>query len=343
MFDRTQLKKYLEEGWIRVQKHPNHPLFIYNYTQTTQFEGYWNDITLSCRGLILDEQGRVVARPFRKFFNLGESTHQVIPNEPFEVFEKMDGSLGILYWHAGQPFIASRGSFSSKQAVEANRMLYGQYRDAIGRLDISKTYLFEIIYPANRIVVDYGQKRQLVLLAVINTQTGQEAPLEDLGFPVVKRYQGIDDLDQLLTLQEKNREGFVIRFAGGLRYKVKFAEYVHIHRLVTQVSSVSVWENLKTGQPVEELIEKLPDEFYHWVKETRSELWLAYQAIEETCQRDFRTFATRKETANYFMECSYPNVLFKMLDGKPYADTIWRMVRPEFHTPFSSDEDKVFS
>ena len=36
-----------------------------------------------------------------------------------------------------------------------------------------KTYLFEIIYPENRIVVDYGDYKGLVLIDVIDNETGK--------------------------------------------------------------------------------------------------------------------------------------------------------------------------
>ena len=48
----------------------------------------WDEITLQCRGLVTDNEGNVVARPFKKFFNIEEGKHT--PTEEFEVFEKME-------------------------------------------------------------------------------------------------------------------------------------------------------------------------------------------------------------------------------------------------------------
>jgi RNA ligase len=59
----------------------------------------WDDITLNCRGLVLDNEGNVIAKPFSKFFNYEEHTADEIPNELFDVYEKMDGSLGILFYY----------------------------------------------------------------------------------------------------------------------------------------------------------------------------------------------------------------------------------------------------
>ncbi len=338
MFNPNLLNKMLEEGYLRTQKHPNHDLWIYNYTATAQYEGIWNEVTLQCRGLILNDAYQVVARPFPKFFNLGERENQIIPNEPFEVYEKMDGSLGILYWIENEPFIATRGSFTSAQSQIANQILKTRYHHLITDLDKRKTYLFEIIYPENRIVVNYGNWKDLVLLAIIDNQTGDDCPLDDIGFPMVTKYDGIKDIEDLKALEVENKEGFVVKFKNGLRYKIKFEEYVRIHRIITQVSTLSIWEFLKSGQSFEEMLERVPDEFYQWVRKTRTLMLGQFKEIEEQAKKDFKVLGSRKETAIYFKTCPYPSVLFAMLDGKSYDEIIWRMLRPAFEKPFVNVE-----
>ncbi len=324
------LHSMINDGFVNVNKHPTHDLFIYNYTAKAQYERVWNDITLACRGLILDGNYNVVARPFEKFFNLGEMENQVVPNEAFEVFEKVDGSLGILYFVDNEAFIATRGSFVSDQAVKATWILQSKYADILRGCDKSKTYLFEIIYPENRIVVDYGGMEDLILTAIIDNETGADMPLVDIGFPVVKQYQGIKDISVLKQLEETNREGFVIKYKNGLRLKVKFAEYLRIHRIVTQVSNVSLWEYLSADMPFDEILDRVPDEFYDWVKATSADLVAQFSEIERQCQADFKVLASRKESAAYFLTCAYPSVLFKILDEKPYKDVIWKQIRPKF-------------
>ena len=338
------LQQALTDGFVKVQKHPHHELFIYNYTPKAQYEKWWNEITLSCRGLILDGAYNIIARPFKKFFNWGEMPDQELPATPFEVYEKMDGSLGILYWVNDKPFIATRGSFASPQAVMATQLLQQQYAAAIPQLDKTKTYLFEIIYPENRIVLNYGSEKTLYLLAVVDTQTGAEpeppAAYAHLGFPVVKAYDGIQDVAELLKLEEDNREGFVIRFETGLRLKVKFAEYLRIHRIVTQVSNVHIWEYLRDHLSFETLLDKVPDEFYEWVKNTIQTLQQQYRKIEDTAKADFRILDTRKATAEYYFTCKNPAILFKMMDGKSYESIIWKMIRPTFEKPFTNTAEE---
>jgi RNA ligase len=369
-----ELNQLIADGYIKVNKHPTADLFIYNYTSKTQYEHVWNYWTLTCRGLIMDKDYNIVARPFQKFFNLSEFENQVIPNENFEVYEKMDGSLGILYWLDNKPFIATRGSFISEQAQEATQMLNTQYAHVIPLLDKSKTYLFEIIYPENRIVLDYGNKRKLVLLAIIDTQTGTESPVETFHgtslskaetplskegtslsraetplpkegtslpthfFPIVKRYDGLNDLLKLKQLEEENKEGFVVKFKDGFRLKVKFDEYQRLHRIVTQMSNQDVWEYLKDDKDFAPLLERVPDEFYDWVKDTKAQLLEKYSEIEASAKEDFKVLENRKETALYFMQCQYPTVMFKMLDGQNYEQTIWKIIKPDYQKPFSSPD-----
>lgn len=237
------------------------------------------------------------------------------------------------------PFIATRGSFISEQSVKANQILNTKYEHIIERLNPDYTYLFEIIYPENRIVVNYGDTEDLVLLSVVNNNTGKEEALEGVGFPVVKRYNGIKDINALQTLEEDNKEGFVIRFTSGLRYKVKFKEYVRLHRIITQVSNISIWEYLRDGNTLDELLERVPDEFYNWVNKTNVELLANYTQIENTAKQEFKNLCDRKQTALYFQKCTYPALLFNMLDGKDYSDAIWKMLRPKFSKPYTNSEE----
>jgi len=336
------LQELIKAGYINRQAHPSGELFIYNYSAKAQYDRIWNEWTMQCRGLIMDKDYHIVARPFQKFFNLEEHKQENIPmgnlQENFEVYEKLDGSLGILYLHENQFFIATRGSFQSEQSRRATHLLYSKYCHVIPHFEPNKTYLFEIIYPENRIVVDYGEKEDLILLAVIDNQTGKDEPLPQIGLPLVKRYDGITDLTTLKTLQENNKEGFVIKFASGFRVKVKFEEYVRLHRILTQISSKNIWEYLSTNQSFDQILESVPDEFYEWVKKTVKELNTAHRAIENECKSNFKDLGNRKETALYFQKQAYSSVLFAMLDGKDYSQIIWRMVKPTYEKPFKMEE-----
>lgn len=186
--DFSKIEQLIAEGFIKCEQHPSADLRILNYTVKTQFGWHWTPETKACRGLIVDGQNNIVQRPFEKFFSIEQLADTPLPLEPFDVYEKLDGSLGILYWANGSPAIATRGSFVSDQAKRGTEFL--RARSDLN-LDRQFTYLFEIIYPENRIVVDYGNASDLYLLAIIETATGRELPLQNIGFPVVKKYDEI--------------------------------------------------------------------------------------------------------------------------------------------------------
>jgi tRNA splicing ligase len=332
------LEEMISSGYVRMTKHPERPLYIYNYTAKTQYEYMWNEVTMLCRGLILDENYGIVARPFTKFFNYGEVADQQISSLPFEVYDKMDGSLGILYWWNDRPYIASRGSFMSEQAIKATELLYDKYAKSIQQLNKAKTYLFEIIYPENRIVIDYGHKEELVLLAIVDIASGIESPLTDVGFPVVKRYDGLNDLKAICQMQMDNKEGFIIRFDNGFRIKIKFAEYVRLHRIITQVSSKTIWEHLRDNQSMDELLDKVPDEFYNWVRTTIDEFWVAFRKVEAEAKAEYKELEDRKATAIYFQTCQHPAILFKMYEKRAYDAIIWKLLKPKYERPFRNIE-----
>lgn len=340
----------VNEKYISVQKHPTENLFIYNYTHKAQFDQIWNNETLQCRGLIMDDKFNIVSRPFPKFFNL-EETKQ-IPSEPFEVFEKYDGSLGISYWIGSTPHIATRGSFTSEQAIKATEMLQNKYANNSSLVLNNKwTHLFEVIYPENRIVVDYKGMEDLVLLTVINTETSKELPYKKITdlysdfFPIAKRYDGVKDLNTIKTMfSDNNSEGFVIRFKSGTRIKVKFDEYKRLHRLVTGINARHIWELLKESKPLDELLEHVPDEFYQWVKKTATRLTKQHNKIESECGiilERLKKLPTRKKQALLIHENrkyrKLSGILFKMLDNAPYDELIWKTLKPVHETPFKKE------
>lgn len=340
------LKSLVETKYISVQKHPDAELYIYNYTQKCQYERLWNSTTKMCRGLILDNEYNIIARPFQKFFNLEEHKPEEIPNLPFEAYDKLDGSLGIMYWIDDTPYIATRGSFTSEQAFHATKILHTEYKQRIPFFDYSErfthTMLFEIIYPENRIVVDYAKTDDLFFLAYIDNRDGSKCKtsmeyLDKLGFRRARCFNGIKYLTELRENETINKEGFVLYFQNGFMCKVKFAEYVRLHRIVTQCSNLTIWEHLKDSKPINELIERVPDEFYGWVKHTMDELSKQYNEIESECQLIFSNLdygRSRREYAEYFNEQSYPGILFRMLDEKDYSADIYKLIKPKFNKPF---------
>jgi RNA ligase len=303
-----------------------------------QYGNKWDEMTLMARGLVTDEFGTIVARPFKKFFNMEEGKHT--PTVDFEVFEKVDGSLGIVFNYKGEWMIATRGSFTSDQAIKGKEMLD---KLKMGKVPYNLTYLFEIIYPENRIVVSYGDVEKLVLLGAINTETGTEVSrhtleyfASEIGSDISKSYDGIKDYSTLKGMIKDDEEGFIIRFSNGDRMKIKGEEYLRLHKIMTNVSTTAVWEVLSNGGNFEELLKDVPDEFYQKIQEVVRDLVVRHDNIQKDYMSYFlditnKVLSTdRKSFAEEAKRYNHPSLLFGILDGKDISPIIWKLIKPEF-------------
>ena len=398
------LERYHKDGLLHKQTHPTLDLTIWNYSPKVQYERLWDEITLQCRGLVTNSKGIVVARPFKKFFNYEEHKPEDIPNENYVVYEKMDGSLGILFYYEyelsderryniwfnnnyetgmerffdqnnlpdfddpyyeptpktkGDWILATRGSFTSPQSIKGKEILDKKYD--VNSLKKDNTYLFEIIFPQNRIVVNYGDEEKLVLLGAIHTETDNEVPdsslffTQESGFELVTTYktwgEGYDLLKEEIS---KDKEGYVIKFKNGFRMKIKGDEYVRLHKILTNISNRDIWEYLKDNKPFDELLDRVPDEFNEWVKTTVRDLKYSCFQLRERAGKlhdgfrygkygDVYPEPTKKEFAEFVMKQQevLHAIMFAMWDknNEKVDSIIWKIVKPEYSKPFKNDEN----
>ena len=195
-------KNWKQYGEVNVQA--QNELLIFNYSTTAQYAGRWNFFERVSRGLIINfKTGEIAARPFDKFFNWLEggrrsSAHIVT------VTEKIDGSLGVLYRTPAGYKISTRGSFTGMQSEWATIFL-NEHHDLTDLPD-ELTLIFEIVYPDNRVIVNYGEREELVLLTVRNRHTGDYLPFfpdvytlgQQFGFSVPKVYD-FNNLTQIIA------------------------------------------------------------------------------------------------------------------------------------------------
>lgn len=386
-----KLEKYYKDGLLIKQTHPTKDLTIWNYSQKVQYEKLWDEVTMQCRGLVTNSKGQIIARPFRKFFNLEEMDS--LPDGDFKVYEKLDGSLGILFYYEeeltderryniwfnnnyetgmerffdpnnlpdfdnpyyeptpkikGEWIFASRGSFTSEQAIKGSEILK---KHNLTSTQTGYTYLFEIIYPENRIVVNYGIEEKLILLGIVHTMIDDfEIPLEyceelvgDANFEIVKSYNLGDNIESLKNTISNDNEGYVLRFNTRpiSRIKIKGEEYVRLHRIITNISNRDIWEYLKDNKPFDELLEKVPDEFNNWVKDTVRDLTIRFDNINKDYTEIYENLKLqnldRKEFAIKAKHYRHSNILFNMLDGKEHKQNIWRILYPDYSKPFKNE------
>lgn len=334
LFSAEALQENVDGGFIRVQTHPEFPeLAILNYTELAQFSHQWNDVTRVCRGLIYNtETLEVLARPFPKIHNWNEpDAPRIIEDAPvFDWSDKADGSLGILYpLPNGNVAVATRGSFASEQAVHATEILHNRFfmSDVYYMMTHGWTPLTEIIYPENRIVLDYGDLDTLLPLGYIRINTGEYTP--DSLHPTKSFHDLMGDLSR------ENKEGWVAWLSPYKAVKIKQPDYVELHRIVTGLNKKSVWRALRDNT-LDELIEQVPDELYDWVEETREEIQDVFDKLLaeslrwlEKCggfEGDQKTFALR-------VNSEVPRIVrgwvFGLRAGKDVDESIWRVIEPK--------------
>lgn len=348
LFGYREYMYMLDQKYIRENTHPTLDLKIINYTEKAQYDNEWNTVTAQCRGLIVNSEGTVIARPFDKFLNYGQNPHAnsewyentnrdyTLMDERVIATDKMDGSLGILWDYKGEQGIATRGSFTSEQAIHATELWKSKYGF---RVNAAWTYMFEIVYPSNRIVLDYGDMDELVLLGVRDIEEGSVLLPDDVVTwkgPKTQTFSYKTLREALEAPQRPNAEGMVLYFPDlDYRIKLKQDDYVALHKIVTGLTKRRVWENMKEGRTLEELCEVVPDEWHDWLWEVTEDLdaaftlesnkiSLAYSAIKWALPEDF----TRKAFAEKARTTEYPGFMFDILDGKDISAKVWDLIRP---------------
>lgn len=192
-----------------------------------------DDIASICRGIVIasdapiTEHGaikspRVVARPFKRFFNAGQYGASIADPRRARVQIKYDGTLIILYHFCGVWHVATR-SVPDADVPRHDGKTYAQMfwrlwqdRDT-ALLDASKTYMFELVGPRNRHVVNH-ESDELILLGIINVSDGIESdprPIADLiGVKHTYTDMTLESLDSLAEsikdADPSEREGFVV-------------------------------------------------------------------------------------------------------------------------------------
>jgi RNA ligase len=314
-------------------------LLLFDYTTAAHVANRWNFFERVSRGLIINRQtGEIVARPFDKFF------HWLSGRKPrghiITVTEKVDGSLGILFRHKGEHHIATKGSFFSPQARWATKFLNDHFD--LSDLPDELTLLFEIVYPDNRIVVDYGKREDLVLLAARNRFTSEFLPFfpdvydlsQRYGFslPQVYNFNSIDDIIAQTGRIDANFEGWVVEFSDGSRFKFKMDEYVEIHKLLRGLDFPTILKEMAKGN-MKHIMETVPDAFLGetkvWVKEIQG-------VIEDIFAQTAMLYAAApkdsREAFVYWVERNHPTLkpyLMAMYEQRALEPVIYELAFQE--------------
>lgn len=363
----VEMEKRVELGAVRRSVGID-GLTVWCYSEKCQYEKLWDEYTKIARGIVTDANGNVISRPFPKFFNLGEVDEKSLPwkSADIEICEKLDGSLIVVSFYKGRMIVNSKGSFNTVQADFArlwlmNKMLPWVEQECKFSLADDGwhafTYCFEAIFPENRIVVRYGDRSELVLLAIINNEYGSELEYgtehdfntlkwfaNHWGISVAPRHEAHGMLEIAEVLQKvKARattgdgEGVVVHFRdqNNTRIKMKSDEYVRVHRLVSQLNEKHVLDILVSGGNVERVYEALPDEFYKELEVILDDLRADYNGILDRAGAALPALAKmpgRKEQAMYILNDAnklkdISGIVFNVMDNSDGTSiAVWKHI-----------------
>lgn len=295
------------------------------------------------RGIVLDlqQQSKVVCRPFKKFFNYGEELAAEIDWDSAKISEKLDGSL-LKLWHSDR---LQQWIFSTNGTIYArNADLYAMcpigktYEDlalyAFGKsytprnltthFDPRYTYVFELCSPYNRIVVPYDETK-LYYLTSFNNESGEEVNFgDDLDFDQPKQYS-FSSLEETIAFTQSDsfnnfkNEGFVVSDKYSNRIKIKTEDYLRVHRLRGEAipTPKRILETILMNED-DEFLTYFP-EYKESFAEMREKLdtFMDQLDTQQYNYDKFRdSFETRKDLALWAKKQKDPNFIFQLADNK---------------------------
>jgi len=326
------------EDWAsvgRVRSLVEGDLVLFDYRTEALYGTDWNWFELQSRGLIMRRStGAVVALPFAKFFNWGEGG-RISTERLSSVTEKLDGSMGVGFWDGVRWRVTTRGSFGSPQGLWATQFLK-EHHD-LRQLPTGLTLLFEIIFPENRVVVSYGDRQALFLIGVRDRESLADWPwmdvqrlAEQIGFPTPRlgAFGSVNEVLADLSDAGVDREGWVMRFEDGVRFKVKGAAYVYLHKALSGVSFVWVLDGMRSGR-IEELLAGIPDEFLGEARGWRMDIESRVEKIEQAVEAAWAVRPVDVERAVFarWVMATHADLavyLFARLDGRSVRPLVLR-------------------
>ena len=257
------------------------------------------EIRRECRGIAFcTKTGKVLSRPYHKFFNIGEKeetqTNKINLYEPHVILEKLDGSMI-------RPIKTPDGDFNmaTKAGVsEVSIMTYDflsdneHYYDFMNYMvdKLEYTPIFEFCSPKNRVVINYFEDR-LVLTALRNIHTGKYVRYSDMVY--YAQLYNIDYVKAINTLSVQNihllvkqvkewegSEGIVMRFDNGHMVKCKADDYIQKHYAKEAINYEKNLIALILDDGLDDLIPTLYEEDRERVLSFETDF---YAAIHDTC------------------------------------------------------------
>jgi len=318
------------------------------------------------RGIIFRESDwKCVCHPFNKFGNYGESYCPEIDWSTASVQEKIDGSL-MKVWFDETWHISTNGTIDAfKAPLEcANKEItsYGDLfiyclhsmgideHDFFGRLNSQLTYMFEMVSPYNRVVIEYNEPR-IYFLGVRDNETNEEFMIDrwnehgvDLMIEAVEEILPIPKRYPLFSLEEVktaanalpwNEEGYVVCDANFNRVKIKSPEYVLAHHGRTN-------GNVSISRLLEIILNNEVDEFLIYAEEYKDKINNLISEME-LFKTQVKLEIVNLNPSNYTSRKEYAEVVKKYPSYMQYFLFRYEDVEKEFKEITISGWKKILS
>lgn len=315
-----------ERDFGRVYAHEVEDFVILNYTSAALFGNKpFSRVEEACRGLVIRKDGKVMAVGFNKFYNLGERNCPHLPDEPYTIWEKIDGSL-LLVWDDGNKWrFSTRGRLYNNYTDFANKWWHDHIQWA--GFPTHWTYICEVVIPDDRMPRAAYKPPGLYLLAIRDRRTGHDYALDSGQVsPFIDRFETAQpianlSIDDLLNQRKAQNgiEGWVIRYQSGIRIKIKTAWYLRMFRALNNLTPKYIHELMIEYS--EDWVHEFPDDLQPDAIAIQTQIERQYRDKLKGIYADYARVAhidDRKEFALAVLE-QYPenaNWLFKLRDDR---------------------------
>lgn len=262
------LVKYFGSVIYSVSLVEKDDLLLLKYNECI-FNTGWHDFAKMSRGKVVNKNTfEIVSYPFNKFFNLDENEDSRMDkvrkyiNEAdyISVTDKKDGSTIIVSNYNGKLVMNTNGSLENEYIDSAKNIFDEKYNYFINNVPEGYTFVFELIDPDHRIILDYGDERNLYLLAVRDLSSFKLLKYDELKNVAEKyslnlvedeAFNGIDELmERAVNLKNANKEGWVIRLVSDdfdFMFKLKLEEYFLLHKMKSVLNIKKVYNAYLEG------------------------------------------------------------------------------------------------
>lgn len=243
--DIEKVRHYLSKGVLRGQEKGDMLVCSYNELIMRKEKIEWDETLLSCRGIRLKKDDGLIVNPcMRKGFNFSERLEtriENLPNEPFTVTEKLDGSMLTMgYGWDGAYHCTTKASWDNDYTQWGYK-----YLPTMDEEDRWVTLVGEIFIPDDPMRRVTERQKGIHLITTFNSFTGEELSrshvqfyAEKYGLYIVPEVynQSLLDLARLMD-SNKGTEGWVVKFQSGMRVKFKTCWYKAINYMLSHLNT----------------------------------------------------------------------------------------------------------